>query len=256
MYIYREADGILVPGGFGIRGVEGMISAAKYARENKVPYLGVCLGMQVLVIEYARNVLGLKGANSTEFYESSPHPIVIFMPEINQKVMGGTMRLGARDTIITYKLSNGIRSLASEVYGTNEDEEGVSERHRHRYEVNPDKVESLTTAGLVFSGKDDKGERMEIVELPKDQHPFYFGTQFHPEFKSRPTRPSPPFFAFIAMASKTCKEIGMAGKMWRDYEDEIFRVSVVMSPSRHKRALSNVSTSDSIEYKSIRHEMV
>ena len=244
----READGILVPGGFGVRGVEGMVSAAKYAREQRIPYLGVCLGMQIMVIEYARNVLGIKGAQSTEFFESTQHPVIIFMPEINQRIMGGTMRLGARDTLISYRIDSGERSLASEVYGTCEDQEAVSERHRHRYEVNPEKVSALSAAGLCFTGKDEKGERMEIIELPRVVHPFYFGAQFHPEMKSRPNRPSPPFFAFVAMASKSSKDLGKAGKMWRDYEDEMLRVSVINSPSgRLKRALSGVSANGELD---------
>jgi CTP synthase len=241
LILYRSADGILVPGGFGVRGVEGMVSAAKYARENKVPFLGVCLGMQVLVIEYARHVLGLKNANSTEFDESCTHPTIMFMPEINQRVMGGTMRLGARDTLVTLTLPSGAKSLAAELYGVTEDQEPVSERHRHRYEVNPEKVSALTAAGLCFTGKDDRGERMELVELPRTEHPFYFGAQFHPEFKSRPNRPSPPFFAFIALAAHASNDISRAGNMWRDYEDEMLRVAVVSSPSgRLKRAMSNV----------------
>jgi hypothetical protein len=120
--------------------------------------------------------------------------------------------------------------------------EPISERHRHRYEVNPAKVTALTAAGLVFTGKDDKGERMEIVELARATHPFYFGAQFHPEFKSRPNRPSPPFFAFVAMAAGTPKDIGRAGHMWREYETELLRISVINSPSgRLKRAMSNAS---------------
>lgn len=230
-----------------MRGVEGMVNAAQYARENKVPYLGVCLGMQVLVIEFARHVLGLKGANSTEFHESSPNPVIIFMPEINQRVMGGTMRLGSRDTIIDLRLPGAAegKTLAAEIYGVEEDKEPVSERHRHRYEVNPEKVPAIAAAGLAFTGRDVKGERMEVVELPRSEHPFYFGAQFHPEFKSRPNRPSPPFFAFVAKASKSAVDLGKAGKMWRDYEDDMLRFAVVHSPTagRLKRALSLASES-------------
>lgn len=207
--VLRTVSGILIPGGFGNRGVEGMILAAQYARENKKPFFGICLGMQVAVIEYARNVLGLKDANSEEFDPSSTSPVVIFMPEINQQVMGGTMRLGTRKTII-----NNSNSLAAEVYGfiqPTKEELMIDERHRHRYEVNPVKVQELTSAGLVFSGRDETNERMEIIELNRDVHPFYFATQFHPEFKSRPNRPSPPFFAFIAAASSRENKISQAG---------------------------------------------
>jgi len=215
----KGAAGVVVPGGFGVRGVEGKVLAAKYCREHRLPYLGVCLGMQVMVIEYARHVLGLKGANSTEFDEATAHPVVLFMPEINQKVMGGTMRLGARATTITPSLPDGSPTLAREVYGFPVEENNgdgspssgspvdgmvlsVMERHRHRYEVNPGKVELIEGGGrgLVFSGRDDQGVRMEIAELPRSEHPFYFGTQFHPEFKSRPNRPSPPFYALVAAA--------------------------------------------------------
>jgi CTP synthase len=198
----HEADGILVPGGFGNRGIEGKIAAVHYARTEKKPYLGLCLGMQIMVIEYVRTVLGLKDANSQEFNETASNHAVVFMPEINQKVMGGTMRLGARVTKISTHIGN-ERSIAGEAYGIPESESvgDVRERHRHRYEINPQMVSQLESAGLYFSGRDDTGERMEIAELPRSIHPFYFGTQFHPEFKSRPSRPSPPVFAFIASAS-------------------------------------------------------
>ena len=186
----KEADGILVPGGFGDRGIEGKILAAKHARENKIPYLGVCLGLQIATIEFARNVLGLTGANSTEFDEDTPHPTVIFMPEGSRTHMGGTMRLGSRQTNLqttdcaAYRLYKGTME--------------IHERHRHRYEVNPEMVENLEAAGLQFVGRDTEGVRMEIIEM-KD-HPFFFGTQYHPEFKSRPNRPSPPFHGLIKAA--------------------------------------------------------
>jgi len=186
----KRADGILIPGGFGIRGVEGKVLAAQYARENKIPYLGICLGMQIMVMEYARNVCGLKKANSSEFDEKTKHPVVMFMPEIDQTKMGGTMRLGARVCKVK------TPSLAYRLYNETE----ITERHRHRYEVNPLYIEQLEKAGLVFSGKDVKGERMEITELPNSVHPFYFGCQFHPEFTSRPHCPSPCFIG-LAMAS-------------------------------------------------------
>ncbi len=186
----KAADGILVPGGFGNRGIEGKILASNYARTNGVPYLGVCLGLQIAVIEFARNVLGLAGANSTEFDEATPHPTVIFMPEGSKTHMGGTMRLGSRQTNLQTE-----DCVAYELY---DGEMEIHERHRHRYEVNPDMVESLEGAGLKFVGRDTTGQRMEIIEL--EGHPYYFGTQYHPEFKSRPNRPSPPFFGLVQAA--------------------------------------------------------
>ena len=189
--VLSGADGILVPGGFGIRGIEGKIKAAEYARTNKVPYLGVCLGLQVATIEFCRNVLGLKSANSTEFEEETPNPAVVFMPEISKTHMGGTMRLGTRPTPFLVDDCR-IRRL----YGG---EGHVDERHRHRYEVNPDLIEKIEKAGLVYVGKDETGERCEIMEL--EGHPYYVGTQYHPEFKSRPDRPSPPFLGLLMAAS-------------------------------------------------------
>ncbi len=190
----KRADGILVPGGFGTRGVEGKMLAAQYAREGEVPYLGICLGLQVAVIEFARNVLGLSGANSTEFDEDTPHPAVIFMPEGSRTHMGGTMRLGSRQTNLQT-----TECAAYELYGG---EMEIHERHRHRYEVNPDMVEKMESAGLRFAGRDTSGQRMEIIELA--DHPYFFATQYHPEFKSRPNRPSPPFFGFVR-AAKECQ---------------------------------------------------
>jgi CTP synthase len=195
----RDADGVLIPGGFGDRGLAGKIAAAKYAREARVPILGVCLGLQVMVIEHARNVLGWKDANSTEMSEQCSKPVVIKMLEHHTGVMGGTMRLGARDTILHALPSEDKqeRSIAACVYS---DAAKVSERHRHRYEVNPDMLADLQKAGLRFTGKDETNQRMEMVELPRSQHPFYFGVQFHPELKSRPERPSPPFHALVLAA--------------------------------------------------------
>ena len=196
------SDGVVVPGGFGMRGVEGMIACAKFCRENNKPYLGVCLGMQVAVVEYARSVLGWADAHSTEFDKETKHPTIIFMPEaLGEKgEMGGTMRLGARDTILHEDAwsKKGQASIASQVY---RGLKRVPERHRHRYEVNPEVVPELEKAGLRFVGKDDTGTRMEIVELPRTKHPFYFAAQFHPEFKSRPQNPSPPFYGFLLAAS-------------------------------------------------------
>ncbi|CAH9141309.1 unnamed protein product [Cuscuta epithymum] len=188
--LLKGADAVLVPGGFGDRGVEGKILAAKYARENRIPYLGICLGMQIAVIEFARSVLGFKDANSTEFDPSTNNPYVIFMPEGSKTHMGGTMRLGSRRTFFQVE-----DCKSSKLYGNLK---FIDERHRHRYEVNPEMVEQLQTAGLCFTGKDESGQRMEIVELL--EHPYFVGVQFHPEFKSRPGKPSPLFLGLIAAA--------------------------------------------------------
>ena len=187
----RRADGVLVPGGFGDRGVEGKIRAAHYARTEGVPYLGICLGLQIATIEFCRNVLGMTGANSTEFEDNPEHAAVVFMPEISKTHLGGTMRLGSRPTLWQHDGST-IRAL----YGPGE---AVDERHRHRYEVNPDLIERIEEAGLVFVGKDESGQRCEIFEL--NDHPYYVGVQFHPEFKSRPGKPSPPFLGLLKAAS-------------------------------------------------------
>jgi CTP synthase len=318
--ILRSAAGVVVPGGFGVRGVEGKIACAKYCRENKKPYLGVCLGMQVMVIEYARSVLGLAEAQSAEFDERTPHPVVVFMPEVDKSAMGGTMRLGARPTSIVgeyphtastaaavaagdeasvpakagvgakggSKAASSSKSasasastssssslsttatLAAEVYGLapsscastaqlestssaffesvhksnagsafsvpNDDWWHVLERHRHRYEVNPARVEELEAAGLYFTGRDDTGERMEIAEVSRAVHPFYFGVQFHPEFKSKPNRPSPPFFAFACAAAGLGGEMSRAGLLFQAHEAAI-RDNINKSPTK-KRARS------------------
>jgi CTP synthase len=187
----RAANGILVPGGFGHRGVEGKILAANYARTNGVPYFGICLGLQVAAIEFARNVLGMEGSTSTEFDEDCPNPAVIFMPEISTTHLGGTMRLGSRPTL--FQVDD---CKVKRLYGGSE---SVDERHRHRYEVNPELIERLEAAGLTFVGKDETGQRCEILELP--DHPYFVAVQYHPEFKSRPGRPSPPFLGLILAAS-------------------------------------------------------
>ncbi|XP_042517807.1 CTP synthase-like isoform X2 [Macadamia integrifolia] len=187
----KNAACVLVPGGFGDRGVQGMILAAKYARKNHIPYLGICLGMQISVIEFARSVLGLSKANSTEFDDSTPDPVVIFMPEGSRTHMGNTMRLGSRRTFFQTP-----DCVSSQLYHNSE---YVDERHRHRYEVNPDVVDKLEGAGLKFVGKDESGKRMEILEL--SSHPFYVGAQFHPEFKSRPGRPSALFLGLVLAAT-------------------------------------------------------
>ena len=188
--LLKGADGVLVPGGFGDRGIEGKILAAKYARVSNTPYLGICLGLQVATIEFCRNVLNLSGANSTEFEDNPEYPAVVFMPEISKTHLGGTMRLGSRPTIWQVDDCK-IKSL----YGEGE---SVDERHRHRYEVNPDIIEDIEAAGLIFVGKDETGQRCEIFEL--EGHPYYVGVQFHPEFKSRPGRPSPPFLGLLQAA--------------------------------------------------------
>ncbi|KAG2666999.1 hypothetical protein I3760_15G091600 [Carya illinoinensis] len=186
----KGADGVLVPGGFGDRGVQGKILAAKYAREKNVPFLGICLGMQIAVIEFARSVLGLHDANSTEFDPETTNPCVIFMPEGSKTHMGGTMCLGSRRTYF-----NVTACTSAKLYGN---VNFVDERHRHRYEVNPNIISHLENAGLSFVGRDETGQRMEIVELPS--HPFFVGVQFHPEFKSRPGKPSALFLGLIAAA--------------------------------------------------------
>ncbi|CAI0469862.1 unnamed protein product, partial [Linum tenue] len=192
----RNASCVLVPGGFGDRGVSGMILAAKYARENNIPYLGICLGMQISVIEFARSVLGLEGANSMEFNQETPDPVVIFMPEGSRTHMGSTMRLGSRRTL--FQTSD---CIAAKLY---DNPQHVDERHRHRYEVNPEFIEALENGGLKFVGKDETGKRMEILELPS--HPYYVGVQFHPEFKSRPRRPSALFLGLILAATGQLEE--------------------------------------------------
>ena len=183
--------GILVPGGFGDRGIEGMIIAAEYARTHGVPYFGICLGMQIAVIEFARHVLGWEDAHSSEFDEFTKHPVIAIMPEqkaVTQK--GGTMRLGAYPCV----LAEGSR--AAKLYGTTE----ISERHRHRYEFCNDFRDELVAAGLVPVGLSPNGRLVEIVELP--EHPWFVACQFHPEFKSRPDRPHPLFFGFVEAAAK------------------------------------------------------
>ena len=191
----ETAHGILVPGGFGSRGVEGKIAAARYARTHRVPYLGLCLGMQLMVVEFARSVLGSEDANSTEFDRSTPHPVIDLLPEQRGiDSMGGTMRLGL------YPCDLLPGSIAAEAYGTPR----VSERHRHRFELNNTYREILGSHGMQFSGLSPDGRLVEIAEL-KD-HPFMLGSQFHPEFLSRPTRPHPLFHAFIRAAAERAKE--------------------------------------------------
>jgi CTP synthase len=230
------ADGILVPGGFGVRGTEGMIGAARYARENNRPYLGICLGMQIAVIEYARNVCGFKNATSAEFLEKqktsqrdsaiptpvessqpqdglgkasaldldsrSEHPVIAFMPEIDPKTLGGTMRLGLRRTMFQ---PGSEWSKMRKLYG---EQDVIRERHRHRYEVNPeyiDRIQGQEAGGLHFVGKDSKGTRMEVVEIK--EHPWFVGVQFHPEYLSRVLDPSPPYLGLVAASAGCLDEI-------------------------------------------------
>ncbi len=188
-------DGILVPGGFGVRGVEGKILAARYARERGVPYFGICLGMQVAVAEFARHVAGMDGANSTEFDPETPFPVIDLLPEQKEvRDMGGTMRLGA-DPV---KLHENTR--AREIYG----EAVIYERHRHRYEVNNHLRRRLEQEGLVCSGTSPDDRLVEIIEL--SDHPFFVASQFHPEFKSRPLRPQPLFRDFVGAATERARE--------------------------------------------------
>lgn len=195
--VFKDLDGIIVPGGFGNRGIEGMILAAKYARENQIPYLGICLGMQIAVIEYARNVAGIPDAHSGEFDEQCVHKVIDFMPGQSDDVnKGGTLRLGSYPCII----QSGTRMEMC--YGT----DSIKERHRHRYEFNNLYKEELQKAGLIISGTSPDGRLVETVET--ENHPFYVGVQFHPEFKSRPNRPHPLFKGFIKAAldhSTKCK---------------------------------------------------
>jgi CTP synthase len=185
----KGLGGILVPGGFGERGIEGKIQAARYAREQNVPYLGLCLGMQVATIEYARNVLKLENAHSTEFYADTPHPVIALLDE-QKKITskGGTMRLGRQPCQLV------LGSLANRLYGAFI----INERHRHRYEFNNDYHEAFAKAGFTFSGTSPDGKLVEVIELPS--HPFFIACQFHPEFQSKPDAPHPLFKGFIAAA--------------------------------------------------------
>jgi CTP synthase len=200
-----EADGILIPGGFGVRGIEGKITAARIAREQEIPFLGVCLGMQMAVADFARHVVGMEGANSTEFDPETPYPVIDLLPEQKEVAdMGGTMRLGA-DPV---KLHEG--TVAREIYG----EAVIYERHRHRYEVNNFLRRRLEAAGLVISGTSPDDRLVEIIEIP--DHPFFVASQFHPEFKSRPERPAPLFRDFVGAAlaragERRPEEIAAAG---------------------------------------------
>jgi len=189
--VFTGVDGILVPGGFGDRGIEGMIKAIKYAREKKIPFFGICLGMQCAVIEFARDVCGMDKANSTEFNELTPYPVIYLMPEqLSVEIKGGTMRLGK------YPCKIYPNTLASAAYS----KELIYERHRHRYEVNNELKDELFGHGLVLGGTLPNGKLVEMVELSTSEHPWFLGVQFHPELKSRPTNPHPLFRAFIKAA--------------------------------------------------------
>ena len=190
-----DVDAVCVPGGFGVRGIEGKLGALRYARENRIPTLGLCLGLQCMVIEYSRNVVGMDGAGSAEFDADTPYPVIATMAEQQDVVagardMGGTMRLGLYPAV----LKEG--SLAHEVYGATD----VAERHRHRYEVNNEYRDKISEAGLVISGTSPDGRLVEYVELPRTVHPYYLGTQAHPELRSRPTRAHPLFAGLVAAA--------------------------------------------------------
>ncbi|HKC22891.1 MAG TPA: CTP synthase [Gaiellaceae bacterium] len=198
--LLEPMDGVIVPGGFGSRGWEGKLLACRVARERDIPYLGLCLGMHVVVSEYARNVLGLDGANSTEMDPETPHPVIDLLPEQKEiEDLGGTMRLGAQ----AVELADGTR--AQEAYG----EPVIHERHRHRYEVNNHYRPALVDAGLVVSGTFQAGRLVEVVELP--DHPWFVASQFHPEFKSRPTRPAPLFREFVGAALVRARERNAVG---------------------------------------------
>lgn len=189
--ILGDVDGVLVPGGFGSRGIEGKITAIQYARENQIPFLGLCLGMQLAIVEYARNVIGYSDAHTVEFDPDTTHPVIALMPDQNGIVdIGGTLRLGSYPCILAKD------SLAYQLYGT----ETIHERHRHRYEVNNDFRDALVAGGLRLSGISPNGRIVEMCEIPS--HPFFVATQAHPEFKSRPNRPHPLFKGFVEAALK------------------------------------------------------
>ncbi|OGI21546.1 MAG: CTP synthase [Candidatus Moranbacteria bacterium RIFCSPHIGHO2_01_FULL_55_24] len=196
----KQYDGVLIPGGFGSRGIEGKIAAIRFCRENKIPYFGLCYGMQLAVVEYARNVLGIKDAHTVEADPKTKNPVVDIMPEqkenLRQKNYGATMRLGHYEAVLA------PNSLAGKAYAR----KTVLERHRHRYEVNPEYVEQLKEAGLVFSATSPNGVLMEIAELPVKKHPFFLATQFHPEFQSSLIAPHPLFVAFLKASAGKKKQ--------------------------------------------------
>ena len=190
----KEVDGIIVPGGFGVRGTEGKIECIRYARENNLPYLGICLGFQMAVVEYARNVCGLDGANSTEIEPDCPEAVISILPDQKEiEGLGGNMRLGGQDVALT------ADTKAAQLF---EGAENIRERFRHRFEVDPEYIERLEEAGLIFSGRHPKYPIMQILELPADVHPYFIAAQFHPELTSRPLRPQPLFRGLVEAALK------------------------------------------------------
>lgn len=204
----KNYDGIIVPGGFGESGIEGVIMAIEFARKNKIPYLGLCYGMQLAVIEFCRNVIGWEDAHTAEINPNSSHVVIDIMPEqkklLEEEKYGATMRLGAYPAV----LKEG--TIAYESYKIADlvaDEATISERHRHRYEVNPEYIADIEKAGMIFSATSPDGRLMEIAELSKEKHPFFLGTQFHPEFKARPLHPHPLFSAFVETCIKTTKKL-------------------------------------------------
>jgi CTP synthase len=228
----KKFDGIIVPGGFGESGIEGKLNVIRYARENKIPYFGLCYGMQLMTIEFARNVLGLEGAHTAEIDPNSPHLIIDIMPDQKKKIVegnyGGSMRLGQypakllQGTIANEAYAEAVKKLKAEsgklkidkIKGKDDEKDKkfapaqtILERHRHRYEVNPEYVEQIEQGGMVFSGKSPDGTLMEIAELPSDIHPFFLGTQFHPEFLARPLAPHPLFTEFLKASKKKNKEL-------------------------------------------------
>jgi CTP synthase len=213
----EHVDGILVPGGFGKRGIEGMLKGIQYARENKVPYFGICLGMQTACIEFARNVCGLEQANSSEFDPATPHRVIYKLRELRGvEELGGTMRLGAWNC----KLEPG--SLAQQAYGANE----INERHRHRYEFNREYESVLTAGGLKISGATPDGTYVEIVEIPG--HPYFLGCQFHPEFKSKPLEPHPLFSSFVKAAYEN--------RVQRSHSHDEITADLFLRPEKVKHA--------------------
>jgi CTP synthase len=217
----KGVDAVLIPGGFGIRGIEGKVGAIRYARERRIPTLGLCLGLQCMAIEVARDVAGVTQANSAEFDPQTPDPVIATMPDQVDIVagnadLGGTMRLGAYPAVLT------TGSLVAEAYGSTE----VSERHRHRYEVNNAYRDALSEAGLVISGTSPDGRLVEYVELPRDLHPFFVATQAHPELKSRPTRPHPLFAAFVGAAIRYNAEERLPVELPDTESDYVSAVSV------------------------------
>ena len=189
--ILGDVDGILVPGGFGSRGIEGKINACQYARTHGIPYLGICLGMQIAIIEFARHVLGMNDANSAEINPETPYPVIDILPEQKEVTdMGGTMRLGQ------YPCTLNPESKSYELYGASM----IYERHRHRYEVNNDYRNDLLSGGMIFAGTSPDNHIVEMVEIP--EHPWFVACQFHPEFKSRPNKPHPLFRGFVTAAAK------------------------------------------------------